>query len=502
MLAAILFVTSLLIVGVAMRLRFRVLRSLYLPASVVAGGVGLAALNLAPAPLRDDADRLTATLASWPAWLIAIVFAGMLLENRPGPARRRLPRVARQGLMVWVIVLGQAAVGLLATGLLVLPFVDVPNSFGMLIETGFAGGHGTATAMGEVFANPIIDLPEGAALGTLMATCGLVYGIVSGVLWVNLAVRLGWVAASPRTSADPAATSPDARGQGPAPAEGFGPIGTARIGGDTLDPLLWQGVWLMAAFGVGVALQSLVTGFTGWLDLWLPETSAAHASSGDAWERRLSFGRLFGEFPLFIYTLFGGWIVRVLLVRTGRGGWIDHRTINRLTSSAMDVLVVAAVASLSLQAVVSYLAPFAVLLAAGAAWAAVCLLVLARWILPGEYWFQLGLINYGMSTGTTATGFVLLKMIDPDLESGAAEDYAMAAPLSSPFVGGGIVTFGLPLLVLERFPIWWPGGVLAAVVFLLVVAGRRWNRREAAGEASTASSSPASSPRHDIRKGV
>lgn len=491
MLAAILFVTSLLIVGVALRLRFRVLRALFLPASVVAGGVGLAALNLAPTPLRDEADRLTATLASWPAWLIAIVFAGMLLENRPGPARRRLPRVARQGLMVWVIVLGQAAVGLLATGLLVLPFFDVPNSFGMLIETGFAGGHGTATAMGEVFANPIIDLPEGAALGTLMATCGLVYGIVSGVLWVNLAVRLGWVAASPRLTNGSTAT-PDTRGRGTAPAEGFGSIGSARIGGDTLDPLLWQAVWLMAAFGVGVALQTLVTGLTGWLDLLLPGSSAAaREASGEAWERRLNFSRLFGEFPLFIYTLFGGWIVRVLLVRTGRGGWIDHRTINRLTSSAMDVLVVAAVASLSLEAVVSYLAPFAVLLVAGATWAAVCLLVLAKWILPGEYWFQLGLINYGMSTGTTATGFVLLKMIDPDLESGAAEDYALAAPLSSPFIGGGIVTFGLPLLVLERFPIWWPGGVLTAVVFLLVVAGRRWNRREAAGETS-----PARSPHH------
>ncbi len=63
---------------------------------------------------------------------------------------------------------------------------------------------------------------------------------------------------------------------------------------------------------------------------------------------------------------------------------------------------------------------------------------------------RIQLINYGMSTGTTATGFVLLRVIDKDLASGAAEDYALAAPLSAPFVGGGMLTLGLPALVLER----------------------------------------------------
>ena len=98
----------------------------------------------------------------------------------------------------------------------------------------------------------------------------------------------------------------------------------------------------------------------------------------------------------------------------------------------MDILVVAAIATLNLQAVASMVVPFSILLACGAVWAAICLLVISRWLLPKKHWFQLGLINYGMSTGTTATGFVLLRMVDPDLDSGAAEDYALAAPLSAP----------------------------------------------------------------------
>ena len=340
--------------------------------------------------------------------------------------------------------------------------------------------------MGQVFSHPTIGLAEGLDLGTLMATCGLVFGIVSGVLWINIAARIGWLptenrgepavkppAPSQKTEQDRTAPESSHASSADTPRRSFGAIGWARIGADTIDPLLFQGLLLMAAFGIGVGLHAGVAWLAGGVDRWWFAEAASAAD--DSLADRLTFAGVLGDFPLFIYTLFGGLTVRGLLVLFGRGGVIDHDTINRMTAASMDVLVVAAIASLNLTAVASLMVPFSILFIAGAGWAAVCLLVLARWILASEYWFQLGLINYGMSTGTTATGFVLLKMVDPDLESGAAEDYAMAAPLSSPFIGGGMLTVALPLLVLERVPIWIPCAVLWAVVVGLIVIGRRWN---------------------------
>ena len=70
---------------------------------------------------------------------------------------------------------------------------------------------------------------------------------------------------------------------------------------------------------------------------------------------------------------------------------------------------------------------------------------------------------------------MLLRVVDPELESGAAEDYALAAPLSAPFIGGGMVTVGLPLLVLERVPIGLAALVLIAIVSGMILLGRRWN---------------------------
>jgi ESS family glutamate:Na+ symporter len=83
--------------------------------------------------------------------------------------------------------------------------------------------------------------------------------------------------------------------------------------------------------------------------------------------------------------------------------------------------------------------------------------------LPHDYWFELGILNYGMSTATTAQGLMLLRIVDKDLESGAAEDYALAAPLSAPFIGGGIVTLSLPAL-LENLE---PPRIMIMLVILL-----------------------------------
>jgi ESS family glutamate:Na+ symporter len=485
---AFLFVAVALLIGVVFRTCVPLLRWLFIPASVVAGFIGLAVIQagLVSSPSSHwpaSAQSLSDTLSSWPGWLIAVVFAGMLLNQGRSMASENVSRVGRQGLMVWIIVLGEAAVGLTATWLLVKPFYDVPNSFGMLIETGFAGGHGTAAAMGEVFAHPSIALESGKDLGMLMATCGLVGGLLCGIVAINFGVRRGWVQKS-----DDASRQPTQPNESTDQKESKQAIGFARIERETIDPLLFQVIWLALAFGLGLLLQDGIARLADYVDIQMgwggPENMSVDAAQGQL-AKRLSVSSI-AVFPLFIYTLLGGWVVRHGLQLFGQTHRIDGSTLNRLTSTAMDILVVAAIASLNLQAVAAHLVPFLTLLACGLIWATVCLFVFARWLLPKEHWFELGLINYGMSTGTTATGFVLLRMVDPELRSGAAEDYALAAPLSAPFIGGGIITIALPLLALERVYLGASAMGLVVVVLTLIVIGRRWNH---AVESSTHHSS-------------
>lgn len=474
MISAFIFVAILLLLGVGLRLSFSVFRWLYIPASVLAGMIGLliTQINFGESISLHTADWKQ-TLGSWPGFLIAVIFAGMLLERKPAPWRKSISRVGRQGLMVWVIVLGETAVGLTATWLFIKPFFDVPHSIGTLIETGFAGGHGTAAAMGQVFEHPTIQLTSGLDLGILMATGGLLYGLLSGIFWINIAARKGWIAKQDtKREAGNSSTSPPKSSQ---------IIGYARIGKETIDPLLLQVLWLAIAFGIGIGLQVLVTSSVGFLESF-NETVTTELKGEKQLSDRLTLESIAGSFPLFIYTLFGGWIVRIILRFLGYETAIDRETINRFTSTAMDILIVAAITTLNLTAVATLIVPFAILFICGAIWTGFCLMFLARRMLPREHWFELGLINYGMSTGTTATGFVLLRLVDPELESGAAEDYALAAPLSSPFIGGGMITVAMPLLVLERAPLPVTAITIALIVSVMIVIGQRWNHRAAANQ--------------------
>lgn len=451
---AIILTAILLLAGMTLRLAIPLFQWLYIPASVIAGFLGLLLVQVSAAGDPDNAiDALVGSSAehwkSWPGWLIAVVFAGMLLERQPKSLGSSLRRAGREGLMVWIIVLGQTAMGLLATWWLIQPAYDVPDAFGMLIETGFAGGHGTAAAMGQVFASEAIGLKSGRDLGVMMATIGLVYGIITGVFWINVGVRRGWTQRTNVASGDSADSQT--------------PMGVAVVRSDVIDPLLVQCIWLAVAFGIGLLLQWSVDLFATWIS---PSAVMEATGDQDPLDQRTGFAAVVGSFPLFIYTLFGGLITRQTLRRLGLAQLIDPTTIGRITSSAMDVLVVAAIASLNLTAVAQQAGPIAILVVIAAIWTAICLLILSPRILPPDHWFELGLINYGMSTGTTATGFVLLRMIDPDLDSGAAEDYALAAPMSSPFVGGGMFTIGIPLLVLGSFPL---GAVVAALVCIVIV---------------------------------
>ncbi len=494
MLGAIVFTAGLLVAGVMLRSRFRIFTVARIPASLLAGTIGLIAWQVFQRSVSANnngwvvafENGAIANLRTWPGWLIAVLFAGMLLSKSP-----RLPKigehardvgggfspVAREALMVWIIVLGQTVVGLWMVWWWIGPTFNLPASTAMLIETGFAGGHGTAAAMGTVFAHPSIAMDEGLDLGVLMATTGLVYGLVSGILWIEVGVRCGWVAEGFSGQHAPAGLdSPQSNTMTPASVPGQSTLPPP----DAIDPLLLQLMWLMLAFAIGVGLQTFVDQMATSLDAtgWFAATGGdSEVSGGDVLRDRLRIAGVVGSFPLFIYTLFGGAIVRFVVTKTVGSHWIDHERIQRLIGTSMDLLVVAAVVTLNLAVVASLWVPMVGLFLGGAIWSTFCLLVLSRKILPASHWFELGLINFGMSTGTTATGFVLLRVIDPDLKTRAAEQYALAAPLSAPFVGGGMLTVGLPLLLLERVPIGVSAIGLTLILLMLVGWGMTWKRK-------------------------
>ena len=527
---AVLFACSLLAVGFLLRAKVKLLQLFYVPAAVIGGLIGLACLYLLTtqvatidaelAPQMDaaelspqlqgemaavgielsgetelqvrqltkrwyltDAGRsfvivkakkdskllevhelhspwntkdLTDQLHKWPGWLISVIFAGLLLERSSKPFGKSMTLAARQGIVVWIIILGEIALGLAATGLIIqnsAAYAHVPGSFGQLIEAGFAGGHGTAAALGNVF-EEMLGFADGFDLGMVFATLGLIYSVVSGIVFVNIAVRRGWTRRGDiklsLISGMEDRTDPK-------------PLGLARVRSEVIDPMVFQVLIVAAAFAIGIFIQ---WAFFAVVPLLLGLLQVSESGV----EQTMKY---MGNMPLFMFTLIGGLLVREIMHFLKIGDLIDPGSVRRIVAAAMEFLIVAAIASLKITVIIKFGWPVALLLLIGFVWAGFCLLFIGRRLLPRDYWFELGIINYGMSTGTTAQGMMLLRIVDKDLESGAAEDYALAAPLSAPFIGGGVITLlALPLLLQEVAVIWVAIGLF--VVMALLYALGAW----------------------------
>ena len=143
--------------------------------------------------------------------------------------------------------------------------------------------------------------------------------------------------------------------------------------------------------------------------------------------------------PLFPMAMLGGVILQLVLDRTDRAALVDRRLINRISGAALDLIIVAALGTLSLEAIGGNLGPFLVLAVAGIAWNLGAFLLLAPRIVP-EYAYERGLGDFGQSMGMTVTGLLLMRIADPPNRSGGLEAFGYKQLLFEPVVGGGLFT--------------------------------------------------------------
>jgi ESS family glutamate:Na+ symporter len=152
--------------------------------------------------------------------------------------------------------------------------------------------------------------------------------------------------------------------------------------------------------------------------------------------------------PLFPMALVGGLIFQLIMVRLGRSVLVDPDLMKRIAGVALDVTIVTALASISLQVLGENFLAFLILSIAGIVWNIWAFLFLGPRLLP-SYWFERGIGDVGQSMGVTATGIVLLRMVDPQNRSGAFESFAYKQLFFEPIVGGGLFTAAAPALIVE-----------------------------------------------------
>ncbi|MGG6296133.1 sodium/glutamate symporter [Leptolyngbya sp. AN02str] len=426
----------LLLLGRAIKHRVRWFQRLYLPASIIAGALalllgpqvlGAIATSVAgsESPLANGlfTEPIRTVWSQSPGVFINIVFAALFLgETIPRP-RDIWEKAAPQVIFGQTLAWGQYVVGGLVTLLILGPLFGINPIAACLIEIGFEGGHGTAGGMVDTLNE--LGFAEGADLALGLATVGIVSGIICGTALADWGRRKGHVEELARNVVEPEeipdlnvlAETPDIRRQ------------RARLMSNLLvDPLSIN----FAIVGMAIAL--------GWLIL-----------EGLQLLEALTWGPSFEVMtyvPLFPMALIGGIITQSVLNRLGLGSLVIRPMMQNIAGVALDVVVIAALASISLQVIGNNLGSFLILSIVGILWNVLMFL----WFAPrifSQYWFEKGIGDMGQSMGVTATGILLLRMVDPSGRSGAFESFAYKQLFFEPIVGGGLFTAAAPALVVR-----------------------------------------------------
>ena len=458
---ALLTIGLFLVVAKVLRTRVALFRRLFLPASVIGGALALLAgpqglgrvVEVAGGPdWLEDGLLPDAVISVWeqlPVLLISVVFAALFIGKRI-PGIRDIwdiagPQVALGQSIAW----GQYVLGI-SLGLLVLaPVFGMDPVAGALIEIGFEGGHGTAAGLSDTFDE--FGFSEGTDLALGLATGGLIAGVLIGTVIVNWGVRTGRIALD--ESGDPVDTArqatdddlddlDDREGRDDATAK-------------STDPLSIH----FGFVAVAIAL--------GWLILQGLEVVEVATWGGD------DGLELLVHLPLFPMAMLGGVILQLVLDRTDRAALVDRHLINRISGAALDLIIVAALGTLSLAAIGDNIGAFLVLLIAGITWNVGAFLVLAPRIVP-EYAYERGLGDFGQSMGMTVTGLLLMRIADPPNRSGGLEAFGYKQLLFEPVVGGGLFTAASVPLIAQLGPVPVLVGTSVLLVFWIVLGIRRF----------------------------
>lgn len=447
---ALLILGVALLIGKMVRVKVGWVQSLFLPSSIIAG---LLLLLLGPQVLgRFDGpwgenglfnDTMITVWRSLPGLLISVIFATMFLgQELPSP--KRAVKLAGPQLSLGVALgSGQYVVGLLLAALVLVPFFAASPMTGALIEIAFEGGHGTAAGMRGVMED--LGFGDGADLAVGLATVGIVGGVVIGIALINWGVRTGKTEILKGN-----AKMSIAEQKGLFREDEHYSAGTMTSRPASVEPL-----------SLHMAVMSLAI-LVGWLILeglrWIEQQTYASVMLDDNTPLEI-----FAYVPLFPMALLGGVIVQMGAKAVGADHLIDHQMMLRIQGWALDFLIVAAIATLSLQAVGDNLGIFLILSVAGIAFNVMIFL----WLTPrliGRYWFERGIGDFGQSMGVTATGLILMRVVDPKGESPAFEAFGYKQLVFEPFFGGGLITaLAIPVIYLTGV---WPLFFVMLTVFV------------------------------------
>ncbi|WP_085902070.1 sodium/glutamate symporter [Kiloniella majae] len=445
-LIALLCAAVLILVGTLLRKAIPVLDRIHLPASVIGGVVGLiigpqllGAAILEGTHLEKQFTDIYAVGKLLPGYLIVVVFAALMMGSKIPTIGKIWSNSSPNLVTGYLITWGQYIVGIIVTILVLIPFFDANPLSSVLIAIGFQGGYGTAAGLGNTYDELGFDAGYDLALG--MATAGKVSAILVGLILINFAVKKDQMQSPKEKKSEHLKEDISEKKAKTLFAK------KRREEYLSADALLLHFSLLCIAIIIGWGLKEVL--------LIIESFFLTKGQDG-----------MVQYIPLFPMALIGGICLQLFISKIGKEKLLNEHHLHSISHSFLDLLIVVAIATLSLKALQENWALLTILICTGIGWNLLVFFFIAPRLYKNAPWTR-GLGDFAHSTGATTSGLLLMKVVDPNDKTGGRSSFSLKQPFYEPIVGGGFITaMALPLVHAAGL---WVALAITTMLFLITV---------------------------------
>ena len=416
LLQALSLLSVLLLIGTFLRAKVKLFQSLYLPASVIGGFIGMI---ISPEILGrfsnySISEEWIKTYSLLPGILSVPIFAaiplGMFLNSSNNSNEKKSIKSLYPSKVLICFglfqcaAMTQSAIGY-ATNMFfskINPQLNMYRTFGYELSAGFAGGHGLAAATGKLlegFGIPQWEIAQGVALTT--ATIGLIGGIVFGIIFINLAVRKNKTKIIKRIN-------------------------------DNVDKSMEVGynkdINKQNSLGRETFLSSSIETITFHLAIIFTVCGIAYIVLN--FVKKMNIAGL-NVLPVWTYSMIIMFALNFIIKKLNLVWMVDAKVKAKIMGTLSDFAIVSAMTSLPIKAIINYIAPITVMCILGFIITYLLVFPLNSFFFKEDYSFERAIISWGTLTGVLITGMTLLKICDPEYKSPALSEFSLGFSLMS-----------------------------------------------------------------------
>lgn len=391
---------------------FKFLQASLIPTSVLAGGLLIIVAGVYKAItgniMFDTAffgGNGTASLELITYHTLALGFIAASFKKSGGKmTKKRTTEIFNTGVTTVATYLLQGVLGMGISMLAALVVKDFFQAAGLLLPFGYGQGTGQALNYGGIYENDF-GFVGGKSFGLTIAALGFISASIGGVIHLNILRKRGAIKAI--KTAEGAINSEEIQSDNEIPMQ------------ESIDKFTVQVALIALAYMITYAIMVLLGNL-------LPGMRSVI----------FGFNFLLGVLSATLVKAIMGFLRKKNVIKRE---YTNDFLMTRASNFFYDIMVVAGIAAIRLSALENYWGIILIMGVVGLVSTYIYNHYVARKLFP-EYQEAQFLAMYGMLTGTASTGIILLREIDGDFKTPAADNLV--------YQNFPAIAFGFPLMIL------------------------------------------------------